>query len=124
MPWAVNTPDGQVRLTDLPFEVLDKIETETGLKWTEVIIAPASSAKCALAVYAAACERTGSEPAELTPGMLVNDNILERVEDDLPEVYADGIPKAQDETPTSGSSGAPKSTGGRRKSSAAKQSET
>lgn len=115
MPWAVNTPGGQVRLMDLPLEVLGQIEVDTGTKWTDVLMAPAGSIKCALAVYAAACAQTESDPEQLTAARFVEDEVFTRVADDLPETYKDGLPKAEGEPPTSGSSGAPESTAGRRK---------
>lgn len=115
MAWAVKTPEGEVRLMDLPLEVLDKIEHETDMRWTDILVAPAASARCALAVYAAACEQTGAEPEQLTPARLVDDELFFRAEDDLPESYQDGIPKAEGEALTSGSSGAPNDTDGPQK---------
>lgn len=107
MPFAVNTPNGQVHLMDLPLEVLDRLEGETGMRWTEIILAPASSAKCAIAVYQVACEQTGSEPEQLSPRKLIDDNVIENVPDDLPEMYEDGVPKAGGAESTGGSSGEP-----------------
>ncbi|MEZ5350975.1 MAG: hypothetical protein R2714_17520 [Microthrixaceae bacterium] len=37
--------------------MLDKIEHETDMRWTDILVAPAASAVCAT-VYAAACEQT------------------------------------------------------------------
>ena len=119
MEFAVNTPGGQVRLTDLPLEVLDRLETETGRRWTDLILSPAYTAKSAMKVYAAACDYSGSTPEPLTPRRLIEadgkGSIFEMVEDDLPTVFEDGIPKAGDGTSTSGSSGAPSDSGGPRK---------
>lgn len=112
MPWAVNTPKGQVQLMDLPLEVLGQVESDTGTRWTDILLAPASSIACAQAVYAVACKQTDSEPEPLTARRLVEDDIFERVADDLPEVYEGGLPKAEGEVETSGSSTAPESTDG------------
>lgn len=115
--FAVNTPGGQVRLADLPLEVLDGLETETGRRWTELLMSPAATAKSALAVYAAACRENGSEPEKLTPRRLIaeDQSVFEMVDEDMPTVFEDGLPKAGDEAPTSGSSGAPSDGAGPRK---------
>ncbi len=111
MPWALNTPKGQVRLTDLSLEVLGKVEAETEVKWLDLISAPAQSIPAVLGLYRAACEHTGCEPEQLSAAEYI-DKVLERVEDDMPDQYKDGLPKAEGETSTSGSSGAPDDTGG------------
>jgi hypothetical protein len=107
MEFAVNTPGGQVRLADLPLEVLSQLEEETGRRWVELILSPAYSAATAIAVYKAACAHNGSEPQPLTPRRLIEgigggEAIFEQVEDDLPTLYEEGLPKAEDETSTSG----------------------
>lgn len=114
MPFVVNTPEGQVSLMDLPLEALDRIESATDQRWIEIIIAPASSAKVALAVYAEACAHVDAKPEQLTPARLVGDSpIFEMVDDDLPDAFEGGIPKSEDGRETTGSSGAPKSSTGR-----------
>ena len=101
--FAVNTPKGQVRLMDLPLETFAVIEQETGLRWVDVIVAPASTAKTAMVVYRLACEHVGAEVKQLTPQMLVADPpIFEQVEDDLPEVYEGGVPKSEVDPETTG----------------------
>ena len=50
MPFAVNTPGGQVRLMDLPFTAFEVIGEETGLDWFDVVLAPARTAKAARVV--------------------------------------------------------------------------
>jgi hypothetical protein len=114
MPYAVNTEKGQVRLVDLPLEVLDTLEQETDRKWHELLLSPLYTAKSATAIYRAACAQNGSEPKSLTPAMLLgDDSIFELVPDDLPEVYEDGLPAGKAEEPsTSGSSGEPESSTG------------
>lgn len=112
MAWAINTPDGgQVRLTDLPLAVLGEIEAETETKWLDVITAPAQSIPVVTATYRAACAHVGVEPQELTAAEYI-DSVLERVDDDMPTTYGEGIPKAEGGPQTSGSSGAPNDTGG------------
>jgi len=103
MPFAVNTPGGQVRLMDLPLDAFCRIEEETDKRWIDVIVAPAMSAKCALAVYRIACEHAGAVPEELTPQRLIGDPpIFEMVDDDLPEVYEGGVPKSEGDPETTG----------------------
>lgn len=117
MPFAVNTPGGQVRLMDLPLDAFCRIEEETDKRWIDVIVAPAMSAKCALAVYRIACEHLDCEPEPLTPSMLVGESpIFEMVDDDLPDVFEGGIPKSEDAQATTGSSTAPRRSSGRRTS--------
>lgn len=111
MAFAVNTPAGQVRLEDLPLEVLEDVEAQTGQDWPTMIFAPASSAKVANALYKAVCAHRGCEPEQLTPKSLLN-GLYEKVDDDVPTLFEDGIPKAADEEPTPGSSGAPDGSDG------------
>lgn len=105
MPWAVNTPKGQVRLMDLPLEVLASLEESTDTKWTTILTTPAVSMRCAIAVYQTACQQNGSEPADLTAAEFVDGKVFEVVDDDLPTTYDEGLPKAEDEAPTDSSSG-------------------
>lgn len=118
MAFAVNTPKGQVRLMDLPLDVFCRIEDETGLRYVDVLLGPASTAKTATVVYRIACERTESEPEELTPAMLIADPpVFQLVDDDLPEVYEGGLPKSAAGQGTTGLSTAPDDSTGRPTSS-------
>jgi len=111
MPFAVNTPGGQVRLMDLPFTAFEGIEAETGAQWHDIVLAPARTAKTARVVYRAACESNGSTPLELTPAMISREEspIFELVPDDQPVSHDPntGLPNSEGAQPTSGSSGAP-----------------
>ena len=82
--------------------VLEQIEKDTGVKWTQMLIAPASSSQLATAIYEAACKHAGVKAKKLTPRMLLEDNIFEDVPDSLPDSYEDGNPKAEDVTLTDG----------------------
>lgn len=119
MPWAVNTPKGQVRLMDLPFSVLSQVEKETGTPWKLFIQHPTYGAAGVNALYRVACESVGAEPRDLTPRDLLaldsdddNDMLFVEVDDDLPTTYADGLPKAEGEGQTDSSSGEPSDSGG------------
>jgi hypothetical protein len=102
--WAVVTPEGQVRLGDLTLDSLVLIEEQTGEEWWRVLAHPFRSAKTAKFVYAAACAEKGCEPDKLSVRSL--SEVFVQVPDDLPDMYEGGIPKAEDEAPTSGSPGA------------------
>lgn len=102
--WAVVTPEGQVRLGDLTLDSLVQIEEQCGEEWWRVIAHPYRNAKAAKFVYAAACAEKGCEPAKLTVRTLTE--VFVQVPEDLPDMYEGGIPKAEDEAPTSGSPGA------------------
>lgn len=106
MPFAVNTPGGQVQLLDLPLEVLEQLEADTGRRWAQLLSTPAWDAKSIRCIYAACCVHTGSEPQPLTPRQLVEGDppVIVEVADDLPTSYTDGMPdpKAEGETVTPG----------------------
>jgi len=106
MAFAVKVPGGgQVILEDLPLELLSKIETDGGVRWPTVLAAPATSAKCALAAYRVACEHAGVEPdADLSAKDILAGEVFDQIEDDLPTEFEEGIPKAEDDPKTSGSS--------------------
>ena len=120
--WAVNTPKGQVRLGDLPLDVLCELEEQTGDEWWNIAAHPFRKAKTAKAVYLKVCELQECEPADLKLRDLVD--TFEQVEDDLPDTYEGGIPKSEDAPETTGSSGAPSDTGGRPTSRAGSPSGT
>ena len=105
MSFAVNTPGGQVQLMDLPLEVLEQLESDTGRRWSQLLTAPGWDAKSIRCIYAAACAQVGAEPKALTPrDLLSEDAVIVEVSDDLPTSYSDGMPdpKAEGETPTPG----------------------
>lgn len=80
---------------DLPFDVLERLEESTGRRWSELVLAPAATAKAATAVYRACCEQTGSEPVTLTPRLIASDEVFVTVPDDMPTVFEEGLPKAE-----------------------------
>lgn len=107
MPFAVNTPGGQVHLMDLPLEVLEQLEADTGRRWAQLLSLPAWDAKSIRCIYAACCAQQGVEPKPLTPRDLVAEGdaaVIVEVSDDLPTSYTDGMPdpKAEGETETPG----------------------
>lgn len=93
-------------MEDLPLELLSQIEREADVRWPVVLVAPASTALSALTVYKVACQHLGCEPEALTARTILEGGIFVEVEDDLPTMFEDGIPKAEDGTTTAGSSGA------------------
>lgn len=93
--WAVNTPKGQVRLGDLSLDQLCDLEEATGDEWWNIAAHPFRKARTARIVYRTACEHIGCEPDALTLRTLVD--TFEQVEEDVPNVYEAGIPKAEPE---------------------------
>lgn len=100
MPWACHLPSGKtVILDDLRIEVFGDIATAEGLQpgeWYGLCTAPALHARAAVKILAACAEYAGDDPPP--DGYLTARNILqvfERVEDDRPTLYSDGIPKAE-----------------------------
>ncbi len=113
MPFAVTTPAGHVvRLDDVPLSDLTNIAKEAGLDtWAKLLTEPLRDGAAAEAVYRYCCDTTGDTPPEkITPKLVVA--AFNWVEDDLPDTFQGGLPKAGDDQATSGSSGAPSDTSG------------
>jgi len=100
--WVVHTPGGTLRLSDLTLEEAITLEEQTGLEWWNIASHPFRLAKVARAVYTVACANLGCDPKPLALGDLVDGKIFEQVEDDMPDVYENGIPKAEDAAQTDG----------------------
>jgi len=98
--WAVTTPAGEVRLSDLTLDVLIQLEEQTGVEWWSIAAHPFRKAIIAQSVYLACCEHIGCEPKKLVLRDLVE--IFVQVEDDLPTVFEGGIPKLVGESETTG----------------------
>jgi hypothetical protein len=113
MPFAVTTPAGHVvRLDDVPLSDLTNIAKEAELDtWAKLLTEPLRDGAAAEAVYRYCCDTTGDTPPEkITPKLVVA--AFNWVEDDLPDTFQGGLPKAGDDQATSGSSGAPSDTTG------------
>lgn len=113
MPFAVTTPAGHVvRLDDVPLSDLTNIAKEAGLDtWAKLLTEPLRDGAAAEAVYRYCCTTTGDTPPEkITPKLVVA--AFNWVEDDLPDTFQGGLPKAEDDQATSGSSGVPSDTTG------------
>lgn len=108
--WACNTPGGQVRLADLTLEALAELEKKCGTEWHRIVARPRSSATNAIHIYAACCAAAGCEPDKVTARRLLD--VFELVDEDLPEMFEGGIPKAEGEASTPTSPGAPSDSGG------------
>jgi hypothetical protein len=125
MPYAVTTPQGHVvRLDDVPLEDLHRIAVANDLEsWSELLITPLRHGAAAIDLYRFCCEHTGDTPPEkLTPKLLVG--AVKYEDEDLPDAWQGGLPKAEDGTSTSGSSGAPNDSTGPRTSSDDSPTET
>lgn len=100
--WVVETPAGQVRLTDFTLDEAIELEESAGAEWWNICSHPFRRANVARATYVAACKHVGCEPKTLKLGDLVEGVVFVQVEDDLPEVYEEGIPKAEEDQEMSG----------------------
>ena len=113
MPFAVTTPAGHVvRLDDVPLSDLHKIAQDTGMDtWAKILTEPLRNGASAEAVYRFCCELEGDTPPDkITPKLIVAAFNWEP--DDLPDTYQGGLPKAEDDPGTPGSSGVPSDTTG------------
>ena len=95
--WVVNTPAGQVRLSDFSLQEGSELEEITGVEWWNICSHPFRKASIAQAPYLAACKHVGCEPKQLKLGDLAEGDVFVQVEDDLPDVYEEGIPKAEED---------------------------
>lgn len=99
---------------DLTLDEFVLIEEQTGASW--VRFNPFISSKHARAALAAFVARTvGQDEAEKKVGALsIKEAVacFEVIKDDLPDLYEDGIPKAEGDTATPGSSPAPDGSDG------------
>ena len=114
--WAVETPKGQVRVSDLTLDALIELEELCGEEWWRIISHPLRTAKAAKYIYAAACSQTGAEPETLTPRKF--EEVFVQVPEDLPDSYQDGLPLPEGAASTDGSSGAPPDSAGPQNKSA------
>ena len=108
--WAVVTPKGQVRLGDLTLDALVQLEADCEEEYWRILAHPFRTAKSAKFIYAAACTHVDAEPVQLTVRTLPD--VFVQVPEDLPDVYQGGLPKAEGEPQTSGSSGVPSDSSG------------
>ena len=98
MPFAVTTPAGHVvRLDDVPLSDLTNIAKEAELDtWAKLLTEPLRDGAAAEAVYRYCCTTTGDTPPEkITPKLVVA--AFNWVEDDLPDTFQGGLPKAEDD---------------------------
>ena len=113
MPYAVTTGEGHVtRLDDVPLEDLHAIAERHKLdSWFHLLATPLKHGAAAIDLFKYCCEQHGDKiPTPITPKVLAP--AFEWVPDDLPDTFEDGLPKAEDGTSTSGSSGAPSDSTG------------
>jgi hypothetical protein len=114
-----------VNVDDLPLEVWHDIATAADTGWWNVNAAPAIYPLGAIALLAACAKHVGEEPPPsgyLTAGNILN--VFEKIPDDLPGSFEDGIPKAEAGPGTTSSSGVSESSAGPQTSSDGKQSAT
>lgn len=113
MPFAVTTPAGHVvRLDDVPLSDLHKIATDAGMDtWAKLLTEPLRQGAAAEAVYRFCCQLEGDTPPDkITPKVIVA--AFNWVDDDLPDTFQGGLPKAEADPETSGSSGVPSDSTG------------
>lgn len=114
MPFQVSLGDQKWRTDDLTLDEAIGIEKVTGRSWMQ--INPFRSAEDVKAILVAFLSRT-MDPAAATAkiGGLSIQEVLDGVDvvkDDTPDMYEEGIPKAEGELGTTGSSGPPDDSDG------------
>lgn len=107
MPFEVSFGDQKWRTDDLTLDEAIGIEKVTGRSWMQVN--PFVSAEDCKAIMVAFLSREmDGQAAEAKVGALSLGEVLDSinlVKDDLPDEYADGIPKGEGGPSTAGSSG-------------------
>lgn len=100
MAWACRIDGHVIRLDDLPIDLVDRVAKQTGVHWFELVgVSPAKDLVAAQQLLVAVAERAGlTPPAGLTVRQLLES--FDQVEDDLPDVWEDGNPKAEAGTTT------------------------
>ncbi len=116
MPYVISIEGGGGFNTNgLSLDEAFDIETETGRSWAH--INPMVTGRDCKAILVAFLARShGPEDAKKRVGTMSVRQVLESVryvDDDLPEEYENGIPKAGAEPATTGSSGVPAGSAGR-----------
>lgn len=114
MPFQVSFGDRTWRTDDLTLDEAIGIEKAVGRSWMQ--INPFQSAQDCKAIIVAFLTREMDGPAaEAKVGALSLREVLESVDlvrDDLPDLYQDGLPKAEGGPSTTGSSGEPDGSDG------------
>lgn len=102
--WACEVPGGtSFRLADLPIDAVGEIAREAGLGWFYAIQAPQLDDRVMVGLYRYCCERAGATVPDPLTGRIL-ESAFTQVEDDLPTVFADGLPKEVAEATTVSSS--------------------
>lgn len=114
MPFEVRFGDQKWRTDDLTLDEAIAIEKATGRSWVQ--INPFQSARdCKAIIVAFLAREMDLVAAEAKVGALSLREVLDSVNvvgDDLPDQYADGIPKGEDGPSMTGSSGEPAGSDG------------
>lgn len=114
MPFRVSFAGQDWRTDDLTLDEAIRIEAATGKSW--MLINPFHSATdCKAIIVAFLARGTDEATAQAKVGSLSLREVLESVDvvkDDLPDLYQDGLPKAEDGDSTTGLSGEPDGSGG------------
>lgn len=96
MPWAVTVAGRTVRLDDLPVDLVADVARQADVSWFDlVMVAPAKDLRAARMLVDAIASHLQVESA----GVMTVRQLLDcfaQVEDDMPAVFEDGLPKAGD----------------------------
>lgn len=90
--WAVRYADRETQIRDLPVGVIAEIAKKNDQSWVIVQAAPLLDLFIANDVFEAMCNKWGVDiPEDMTARELTG--YFVQVDDDLPEVFEDGIPQ-------------------------------
>lgn len=90
--WAVRYADRETQIRDLPVGVIAEIAKKNDQSWVIVQAAPLLDLFIANDVFEAMCNKWGVDiPKDMTARELTG--YFVQVDDDLPEVFEDGIPQ-------------------------------
>lgn len=114
LTWGFSYDGHRVAICDLPAELVADVARNGGVSWTDLIDRhPATDLATGLALAQRIATHLGfTLPDPLTPRHLLE--MFVRMDIDMPDVYEEGIPKAEAATSTGGSSGRPRRSAGPR----------
>ncbi|HRB03049.1 MAG TPA: hypothetical protein PLP26_06765 [Ilumatobacteraceae bacterium] len=111
--WQVRTPSGRdFVVDDFAIDVLNLIAESADTQWWALMRTPHLTGAGVKDLYLHACALAGDEVPDPLTGRIL-DAAFTQVDDDLPDEFEDGLPKAEADQETTSSSGSQTDTDGR-----------